>query len=257
MRTETPRHRGALVDAHCHIDLLKDPISAVARAESDRVHTVAVTNAPSVFFHTRDLCRGKQFVHAALGLHPELIASNGHELPKFWEHISETKFIGEIGLDYVTPDEALRKKQRQILALIVQHASEAGGRILTVHSRRAAADVIDILGAAKNNTAILHWYSGTRKELERALERGLHFSVNAAMLSSRNGLSIVEAIPRERILTETDAPFARVAGRPSIPEDIDAAVKLLASTWNTTEEEAGSIVESNFNRILQAHGTSG
>src|SRR5438093_1555989 len=111
MTPERSQPRPTLVDGHCHIDLLKDPGAAIQRAESMRVHTIAVTNAPSVFFHTRDLCREKHFVHAALGLHPELVASHGNELPKFRELISETKFVGEVGIDYVTPDLTLRKKQ--------------------------------------------------------------------------------------------------------------------------------------------------
>ena len=241
------------VDAHCHIDLLKDPVAEVASAENRKRFTIAVTNAPSVFFHTRDLCRGKSFVYAALGLHPELIASHAHELPRFREHITESIFVGEIGLDYVTIDEALRRRQRDVFYEIVRCAAEHGGRVLSIHSRRSAGDVLNLLGSGTKNSAIIHWFSGTRKELERGIDAGCFFSANAAMLGSKRGRTILSAIPRERVLTETDAPFARVSGRPSTPDDIDAAISMLADAWRTTIEEARAAVESNFRSLLRTH----
>jgi TatD DNase family protein len=244
----------SLVDAHCHIDLLKDSAKAVADAETRRVHTIAVTNAPSVFFHTRDLCIEKRFVHAALGLHPELIATHGRELDKFRQHLSETRFVGEVGLDYVTDDKSIRQKQRDAFSSIVAQSHEAGGRILTVHTRRAASDAIETLAHGTGNTVILHWFSGFRRELERGVELGFYFSVNCAMASSKNGVAILAALPRERVLTETDAPFARVAGRPSAPRDIKAAATALASVWKLSLEETVAIVDSNFRSILKIHG---
>jgi TatD DNase family protein len=243
----------SLVDAHCHIDLLKDPATSVAQAERRHVHTIAVTNAPSVFFHTRNLCKDRRFVHAALGLHPELVASHGREIDRFAEHLSETKFVGEVGLDYVTDDQSLRQQQRNVLSFIVAKSHEAGGRILTAHTRRAATDAIGVLAAGTNNTVILHWFSGSRRELERSVEHDFYFSVNSAMLSSKAGVAIVAALPRERVLTETDAPFARVGGQPSTSGDIDASARALASYWNLSLEETAAIVDSNFCSILKAH----
>lgn len=244
---------GTLVDAHCHIDLMKDPVEAVSRAETVRRHTVAVTNAPSVFFHTRDLCRGKRFVYAALGLHPELVASHGHELDKFREHVSEAAFVGEIGLDYVTNDEALRKKQRKVFEKILRFSDEAGGRILSVHSRRAADDVVHAVGTGTRNSTILHWFSGTRKQSERAVAARCHFSVNAAMLSSKNGQEILSVLPQELVLTETDAPFARIAGQPSTPDNVGNATRMLASAWKMDLAETTAVVEANFMKLLTSH----
>lgn len=251
MTTNAPS--GSLVDAHCHVDLLSDPVKAVSEAEARRIHTIAVTNAPSVFFHTRNLCNETRYVHAALGLHPELIASHGREIEKFGQHLPETKFVGEVGLDYVTGDKTLRQKQRNVFSAIVAQSHDAGGRILTVHTRRAAADAIETLAPGTKNHVILHWFSGSLRELERGVELGFYFSVNAAMASAKSGMAILAALPRERVLTETDAPFARVAGQSSSPKDIDAAARALASTWKLSLEDTVAIVGSNFRSILEAH----
>jgi TatD DNase family protein len=67
-------------------------------------------------------------------------------------------------------------------------------------------------------TVILHWYSGPLKHIDTALAAGMWFSVNPAMLRSRNGQRIVAALPPQRVVTETDGPYAKPGGRPSEPE---------------------------------------
>lgn len=243
----------SLVDSHCHIDLLKDPAGEVKRAESAATHTVAVTNAPSVFFHTSDLCDGLGYVHAALGLHPELVHSHGNELTRFKELLHQTTFVGEVGIDFVTSDQALRRRQCEVFQEIVDACESEGGKILTVHSRRAATQVLDCLGRVTVSTVILHWFSGSRRELTRAIEAGCYFSANPAMLTSQSGLALIAAMPRERVLTETDGPFVKFGNRPCGPADVAAAVRALANAWNTSEVEASRIVRENFARILGMH----
>ena len=54
---------------------------------------------------------------------------------------------------------------------------------------------------------IFHWYSGPIDLIPSILAQGYYFSVNEAMCESKNGRAIIEKIPRERVLTETDAPY--------------------------------------------------
>ena len=60
-----------------------------------------------------------------------------------------------------------------------------------------------------SGTAILHWYSGSIKNLLEAIERGYYFSVNQQMLLSKSGREIVDSIPIDRMLIESDAPFTK------------------------------------------------
>jgi TatD DNase family protein len=59
---------------------------------------------------------------------------------------------------------------------------------------------------------ILHWYSGSLRELEIALSFGFYFSVNYNMTQSANGRNIINALPKEKILLETDGPFTSYKG---------------------------------------------
>src|SRR5690606_1932360 len=86
---------------------------------------------------------------------------------------------------------------------------EAGGRNLSIHSRAASTEVIELLTKYPSaGTPVLHWFSGRLSDIESALELGAFFSVNHRMLQSRSGREIVRRIPLDKLLTESDAPFA-------------------------------------------------
>lgn len=237
------------VDAHCHLDLFPRPAELVASIESAQVHTVAVTNAPFVFQHTQKLCEHSHFVHPALGLHPELVATHGDQVDQLVTLLDQTRFVGEVGLDFVTPDRSLRKRQTAIFVRVLDACSRFDDKILTVHSRRAARDVISAIGPAFPGKVILHWFSGSLSDVRKALNCGFWFSVNIAMTQSENGRTIIAEIPPDRLLTETDGPFVKPNGITQGPLDVPSVVLELARMWNVDECEAKARISSNFDRI--------
>lgn len=239
-----------LVDAHCHIDLYDDPAQVVADAEAHQVYTIAVTNAPSVFAHTAQLAENSRYVRAALGLHPELVHSHGHEVNRFPQLLSQTRYVGEIGLDYTTNDPSIRSAQREVLDQILSWCAESGNKVLTLHSRRAATDTIAAIGNNYSGKVILHWFSGNNAELEQAAEYGMYFSVNAAMVRSNKGRSIIQRMPLERVLTESDGPFVSINNRPANPASVNQTLNGLADIWGIAAEEARERVITNFRRLL-------
>ena len=238
-----------LVDAHCHLDLYPDLSSLIVEVERQRIHTIAVTNAPSVFSRCRESVASTNLIYPAVGLHPELVESHSHELPMLLDFLSEVAFVGEIGLDYQTNDESLRERQRSVFTSILERCADTAPKVITVHSRRASADVLSIVGEQYPATVILHWFSGGLKEVDTAIERGLYFSVNPAMVRSKKGQTLIARMRRDRVLTETDGPFVTVGKRPARPVDVTPVVGHLADVWNCSADEAGDIVMANFNRI--------
>lgn len=243
----------ALVDTHCHVDLFPDPAAVVRRAEAAGVYTVAVTNTPSVFDHLVRLVGASRFVRVALGLHPELAAERAGELPLFEARAAATRYVGEVGLDYVTTVEAERATQRRVLSAIVARCDAAGDKIVTVHSRRAADDVVDAFGMAFRGTYVLHWYSGSARALRRAVANGGYVSVNPAMARSERAMALVAEVPRERVLTETDGPFVEVGPTPAEPGDVAHAIVGLARLWRVSTDEARATVYANFGAVLRGH----
>lgn len=241
----------AVVDAHCHIDLYPDPAAVLARAEAAAVRTIAVTNAPASFPRMTQLVSSCRFVRAAIGLHPETISASEIDLAPFWEHLPATRYVGEIGLDYVTQDRNVRESQRRVFAAIVERCGEAGDKILTIHSRRAAAPVLQVIGGSFPGRFILHWFSGSVRDLERAVEAGAFFSVNPAMIRSASGNRLVASIPRDRVLTETDGPFVMVRDRPAEPKDTALVVNALARIWSVEPSAASAVIRANLRELLR------
>jgi TatD DNase family protein len=254
----------ALVDTHCHVDLFPDPYALIRAIERRVIYTIAVTNTPSVFPRLCEMTRGAQFVRPALGLHPELVVERHRELTQFLKLLPTTRYIGEIGLDYQTTAAADRALQRKILDVILEASSSIGGKFLTVHSRRAADDVVSAFGENFRGTYVLHWYSGGIKTLRRAVTNGAYVSFNTAMLGSKRAQAIIAEVPIERVLTETDGPFVSVDDRAAEPGDVSAVVRGLASVWGVGEDDARRSIYSNFARVIrlgepptQDHGRSG
>ena len=108
-------------------------------------------------------------------------------------------------------------------------------KIVSVHSRKAEKELLALLCEYEIENVVFHWYSGPIGLIPAILEQGYYFSVNEAMCMSKNGRAIIEKIPRERVLTETDAPYNERT-------DIRVVLKQL----NMTEQD----VYNNFKRLL-------
>ena len=247
---------GQYVDTHCHVDLYPAPGEIVDECERSGIYTIAVTNAPSLFANSYGLTSSTRFVRAAVGLHPQLVRSHGHELEKMWPLLAQTRYVGEIGLDYAEPNKQDHARQRAIFAAILEHCSAAKNKIVTIHSRRAARDVIEIAGGKFPGTLILHWFSGTLHELEQGLASGFLFSVNSAMLRSKKGVEIIRRIPRDRILTETDGPFVKGSAGVAKPMEMPSIVEALARLWSVEAQIAAGVVRLTFQRCLDNSNTA-
>lgn len=217
-----------LHDTHFHLDLFENTKDMVRKIEAEQIYTIAVTNVPDVFVNTQSLLADSKFIRPALGFHPELAYQFQNQLPTFLAKLPETRYIGEIGLDNFKKTKDDFATQKKVFEKIIKACSDAGNKVLTVHSRRAEKEVISAIGSSFRGKVILHWYSGTLKELERALDFGFYFSVNLSMTNSDNGKKIIERIPQDRLLLETDGPFVSAENTPSTPVTVREILKRVA-----------------------------
>lgn len=239
-----------MIDFHCHIDLYPDPRGLVRDCVERKTYVLSVTTTPSAWPGTYELAEFAPRIRTALGLHPQLARERKGELPLFEQFLPETKFVGEIGLDGSPECKGYWADQQFVFGQILAACVKVGGRILSVHSRRAATPVLDTLADYPDAGAtILHWFSGSQKELERAIALGCWFSVGPAMLVGKRGRLLVSKMPRDRVLTESDGPFARNRDQPLYPWDSDLAVDALASIWSMPKSEVTEQLGSNFKRL--------
>jgi TatD DNase family protein len=240
-----------VIDFHCHLDLFSDPAGVAARAEAAGIYVLSVTTTPKAFRQTSALAKGSRHIRTALGLHPELAHERSNELALFEALLYETRYVGEVGLDGSPKHRPHADIQRKVFGRILAIARSQGGKILTVHSRRAASPVIDALRAHRcGDTAVLHWFSGTQRQLSDAVALGCWFSVGPSMLRSEKGRHLVALMPRERVLTETDGPFGQLGDRPLEPIDVVVAVEQLAGIWSIEKREADQRLRANLRELL-------
>lgn len=237
-------------DTHCHLDLYPDPHAIVREAECTQTYVVAVTNTPSVFQATQQLIGSSRFVRPALGLHPELAVERQGELPLFQQLLPQTRYVGEVGLDFVSSDKQVRLTQQRVFSQILEWSHLAGDKILTIHSRRAEKEVVEAIGTNFRGAAILHWYSGSLAVVEQALTNGLYFSINSAMTRSKRFPDLLRLIPIDRLLTETDGPFVQIGQRAALPADVAQVVSTLAAMRQSTPEEVSKLLFANLRKLL-------
>lgn len=240
-----------MIDLHCHLDLYPNPRGVARECSSRGMYVLSVTNAPSAWRGTSAVAHGSPRVRTALGLHPQLAHERRSELDLFEQLLPETQYVGEVGLDG-TPDARRHwDDQVKVFRRILVACSMAGGRVLSIHSRRAASPVLDMIEKAHGAGApILHWFSGTSTELARAEALGCWFSVGATMLATAKGRALVDRMPRDRVLTESDGPFAQLDGKPAQPWDVERAVSALAEVWKVQPADAAALIRANLRRLL-------
>ena len=242
-----------LVDFHCHLDLYPDHQAAVIGAEDAGVFTLAVTTTPRAWPRNQELARRTEHVRAALGLHPQLVEKHAPEIELWDKYLSETRYVGEVGLDAGPRFYKSLDLQKQVFRHVLQRCADAGGKIITVHSVRATKAVLDQIEKflpPSRGKVVLHWFTGSKSEAHRALALGCYFSINAAMLGNARHAPMVASIPPDRLLTETDGPFTTTGRRPSTPPDVALAVEALARLHGMPAVEFAALVRSNLRSLL-------
>lgn len=244
-------------DFHCHVDLDSNPPDLIQKCEEYQVAVLAVTTTPKAWSQNLEWTRGSRFVHAAVGLHPELVGERFSEIELLEQHIADTHLVGEVGLDGSSKYRNVYFKQKEVFERALIAANKHGGRVISIHSRKAARDVLRAIERHIDRTrvlCVLHWFSGSIGELREALRLGCYFSVNSSMLASKGGTKLIESIPLDRLLTETDSPFVKVKGRPSTPWDTVELVGPISELFGLPSNEISETMWRNSTNIFQFAG---
>lgn len=243
------------VDFHCHLDLYPDFEAAIARAEAARIHTLTVTTTPKAWPRNLELTRDTRYVRAALGIHPQLVAERAGELA-LWEHyLPETRYVGEVGLDASPRFYKSLDAQKQVFRIVLERCADAGGKVLSVHCLRSAPTVLEMIERhfpQDRGHVVLHWFTGTNAEARRASALGCYFSVNAEMIRSNRGQTLVADLPLSRILTETDGPFTMINGQPAEPANVQSTVDAIACVRKLSKDSIADAILTNLRTLNDA-----
>lgn len=242
------------MDLHCHLDLYPDALKLLPEVARRNQFTLVVTTSPRAWIATSRVFAGFENIKVALGLHPEIAERKANELDLLLSCVAQAPFIGEIGLDGSPRCRSSLPLQRAILEAVIAECERQGGRIISLHSRGAATEVLDVLEQYPSaGKPILHWFSGTSKELQRAIAMGCWFSVGPAMLSGAKGQELLSRMPMDRVLPETDGPFATVNKIPLMPWQGGDIVPVLSQIWRESTDVINAKLALSLARLLE-HG---
>ena len=252
-----------LVDSHCHLDFpdfASELDAVVARARAAGIGRM-VTISTRVRKHAQVLAIAEKFpdIFCSVGTHPH----NAHEeldidakaLVAIARH-PKVVAIGEAGLDYhydKSPRDAQEQGFRQHIA-----AARETGLPLVIHSREADDDMARILAEETGKgafPAVLHCFTGGRELAERAVEMGLYVSFTGIVTfkNSQPLREIAAALPAERVLVETDAPYLAplpFRGKRNEPSYVVETAKVLAATRGVSPDEIARQTTENFFRLF-------
>jgi len=258
------------VDVHCHLDhpyyndKLDEVIERAKKAGVKKIITSGTT--PSSNRRVLELAKKYECVACSLGIYPaDAIATEAMQQTETLRYLEpfdvdkELEFIrkntdqfiaiGEAGLDnHIIPDklEEQKKHFEKVIAL-----AEKTNKPLILHTRKAEAEVLDMLETSRIKKANLHCFGGNMKLVKRAVEFGCFFSIPAVILRLRHFEDLVKRVPLSQLLTETDGPFLSPYkdGR-SEPAHVVLTVKKIAEIKECDEQETQKIIFQNFQKFF-------
>ena len=227
-----------LYDMHCHVDLMPDMMTFAEQTLVEKLAILAVTTTPKAYAQELTMLRHFTNIRVALGLHPQLVSERYGELTLVEKHIADANYVGEVGLDYNRQFYSSKQKQLDVFTNIMKWCGQYSGKVISIHSVHADKTVLDIIekyACTNHNKCILHWFSGTISQLQRAIEMNCLFSVNSAMTKSENGQKIIRNIPIDNIVIETDAPFiGGINDATKLRAEVDTTQTTLAALFDET-----------------------
>jgi len=236
-----------MIDLHTHLDLYNNPYNIAEEANDRNKFTLCVTTSPRAWVATSKFFSNLKNVSVALGLHPEVVDKKQDELDLMIANVQSARYIGEIGMDGLPQNKAKFGLQKRIFGAVLDECQRYQGRIMSIHSRRAESEVLAMLEAHPNaGISILHWFSGSRSAMHKAVDMGCYFSVNRLMVTSAHGRGLVAELPKNRVLPESDGPFAQINMQALVPWDGTMVARELSSIWNIPLDE----IVAGFDNVL-------
>ena len=204
-------------DAHVHANLMDSPLNAARSSSEARLGLFTCGVTPHDYLELAPQL-SQDNIRVGLGAHPWYI-SDGRVTEKDIELLlglmEQTPYLGEVGLDFSSRYcvNGLQELQIKAFTKICTRAAELSRnsqpRVLSMHTVRSVDAVLDILeqtGAAQACIPIIHWFSGSSNELQRAIKLGCWFSVGEMSLKTKRGREYAKVYPKDKLLTETDLP---------------------------------------------------
>lgn len=253
-----------LIDTHCHLDFKDfdaDRDGVIDRAKEKGVARI-INVASSIEGTARSLELAKRYdiVYSSIGVHPHEASQVTDKVIEEFRVLSggqsKVVAIGEVGLDYY---RNLSPKEKQVEAF--KRFIRLAGSLklpLIIHSREADFDLLSILKSEKDKeqTGVIHCFSGGREFLKEWLDMGFYisFTCNLTFKKAHALREIARTVPIERVLLETDAPYLApelMRGKRNEPAYLTYLVDEWVKLTGLSKEDIGRITTHNANKLFK------
>ena len=204
------------------------------------------------------LARKYDYIYAAVGSHPDAADEVDEEVLNAYRALCrenpKIKAIGEIGLDYHyedIPREIQKKAFRAQMAL----AEECGLPVI-IHEREAHQDGMDIVREFPEVRGVFHCYSGSAEMARQLVDLGYYVGFTGVLTfkNARRALEAAGAVPRDRVVLETDCPYMSpepFRGKRNDPTRLHLVAQRLAQLRGLSAEEIQAITLENGKRLYR------
>lgn len=200
------------------------------------------------------------FVYATCGVHPQFALTAGNQLEeKLTSLLSHSKAValGEIGLDYHYDDMAPREVQMEVFERQMLLAEKLNINVV-VHDREAHGDCMEMVRKHKNVKGVFHSFSGSYEMAKELVNLGWYISFSGTV-TFKNAVNVqrsVLAVPDDRILIETDAPYLAPVpyrGKTNNSSMMFETAKKIAEIRESTVENIAELTMINGKRFFNIH----
>lgn len=215
-------------DAHCHLQFPQytdDLDEVLSRMRAGQLGALVVGTDYETSKAGLELARAHDFLWASVGLHPN-DEEEQFDISNYQALVLERKVvaIGECGLDYYRTGKTAEERHVQHLRFeahiqlalyahkpLIIHCRNAGNGI--AHITSAHEDMLTTLGSHRRDHGdklkiVMHFFTGTRELAERYLDLGCYLSFPGPITYTDMYNASIDACPMDKLLVETDAPFA-------------------------------------------------
>lgn len=249
-----------MIDVHAHLDdeaFQFDLQEVIDRAKSGGVGSIITSG-----LDTWGIRKGfeistkyKGYVFLTTGLSPAEIDESYKDIIDLIRGLrKDIVGVGEVGLDYyLTDSEVTRNFQKRVFREFIELAQDLDLPIV-VHSRSAGREAVQILSESGAKRVLMHAFDGTPSDALDGVKRGYLFSIPTSVVRSSQKQRLVEVLPIESILLETDAPvLGPIVGTRNEPANLVLAAKKVAEIKKMPIERVAEITTQNavklFNRM--------
>lgn len=248
-------------DTHTHLDDEKfDEIRGELLKELPARHiapVLAVAADGESCVSALKLAEEKGYILAAVGYHPAAAQEMDDEqfarLRRLANH-PRVKCIGEIGLDYHWPEDTDKEKQKYWFARQMELAQEMGLPV-SIHSRDAMGDTLEILAQFPEVTGVMHCYAGSYHTMRQLVKMGYYIALGGVVTfkNARQAKEVARHVPLDRLLIETDCPYLAPEphrGKLNTPLYLPLVAQEIGRIRGMSAEEVAHITRENGMRLF-------